>query len=86
MLKADLHIHTEYSLDCDTPIEKIVERCQELGINCLVVADHGTVEGAVQMKKFAPFQIIVAEEILTTQGEIMGPRRQSSVFGHRTGW
>jgi len=84
MLKADLHIHTEYSLDCSTPIEKIVERCQEVGINCIVVADHGTVEGAVQIKKFAPFPIIVAEEILTTQGEIMGMFLKDTIPGGLT--
>lgn len=72
MLKADLHIHTRYSMDCQTPLEKIIERCQELGINCIAIADHGTAEGALEMQKIAPFKIIVAEEILTTEGEIMG--------------
>ncbi len=72
MLKADLHIHTMFSVDCDTPLEKIVKRCQELGINCIAVADHGIVDGALMMQKLAPFRVIVAEEILTTQGEIMG--------------
>ena len=72
MLKADLHIHTEYSPDCNTSLEKIIKRCKELGINCIAVADHGTAEGALKMKKLAPFRVIVAEEILTTQGEIMG--------------
>ena len=72
MLKADLHIHTQYSMDCNTPLEKIISKCQELGINCIVIADHGTVEGALEMKKIAPFPVIVGEEILTTQGEIMG--------------
>jgi len=72
LLKADLHIHTKYSMDCQTPLEKIIKRCQELGINCIAVADHGTAEGALEMQKIAPFKVIVAEEILTTQGEIMG--------------
>ena len=72
MLKADLHVHTEYSLDCNTPLEKIVSRCLEIGINCLAICDHGTAEGALKMKKIAPFKIIVAEEILTPDGEIMG--------------
>jgi predicted metal-dependent phosphoesterase TrpH len=72
LLKADLHIHTEYSMDCSTPPDKIIKRCRELGINCIAVADHGTAEGALKMKKSSPFQVIVAEEILTTQGEIMG--------------
>ena len=72
MLKADLHIHTECSMDCSTPAEKIIKRCRELGINCIAIADHGTAEGALKMQKSAPFQVIVAEEMLTTQGEIMG--------------
>ncbi len=72
MLRADLHIHTEYSMDCDTPLERIVARCQKLGINCIAVADHGTVEGALRMQELAPFPVVVAEEILTPQGEIMG--------------
>lgn len=72
MLKADLHIHTKYSMDCQTPLDKIISRCQELGINCIAIADHGTAEGALEMQKIAPFKVIVAEEVLTTHGEIMG--------------
>ncbi len=72
MLKADLHIHTEYSMDCSTPLEKIINRCLELEINCIAIADHGTAEGALKMQSLAPFEVIVAEEILTLQGEIMG--------------
>jgi predicted metal-dependent phosphoesterase TrpH len=72
LLKADLHIHTKYSMDCQTPLDKIISRCQELGINCIAIADHGTAEGALEMQKIAPFKVIVAEEILTTHGEIMG--------------
>ncbi|MCX7911873.1 MAG: PHP domain-containing protein [Dehalococcoidales bacterium] len=72
MIKADLHVHTRYSMDCQTPLEAIIARCQELGINCIAIADHGTAEGALAMQKIAPFKVIVAEEILTTEGEIMG--------------
>lgn len=72
MLKADLHIHTRYSMDCDTPLEKIIERCQALGISCIAIADHGTVEGALKLQSIAPFTVIVAEEMLTPYGEIMG--------------
>jgi len=72
LLKADLHIHTEYSGDCDTPLEKIVGRCLEIGINCIAICDHGTAEGALKMRDIAPFPVIVAEEILTPHGEITG--------------
>jgi predicted metal-dependent phosphoesterase TrpH len=72
LIKADLHIHTCYSMDCLTPLEKIVERCLKLNINCVAVADHNTITGALKLKGIAPFQVIVAEEILTPMGEIMG--------------
>lgn len=72
MIKADLHVHTCYSIDCLTPLEQIVTRCLELGINCIAIADHNTVTGALKLKEIAPFKVIVAEEILTPVGEIMG--------------
>ena len=72
MLKADLHIHTGYSMDCSTPLDKLIARCLEVGINCVAICDHGTAEGAIELKAIAPFPVIVAEEMLTPHGEIMG--------------
>jgi len=72
LLKADLHIHTKYSLDCNTSLDQVINRCLEAGINCIAIADHGTIEGALKMQGIAPFPVIVAEEILTRHGEIMG--------------
>jgi predicted metal-dependent phosphoesterase TrpH len=59
-------------MDCGMPLEKIIARCQELKINCVAIADHDTIEGALEMQRLAPFTIIIAEEILTPHGEIMG--------------
>jgi hypothetical protein len=59
-------------MDCRTPLEEIVSRCNEIGINCIAVADHGTVAGALKLRDLAPFRVIVAEEILTPVGELMG--------------
>ena len=72
MLRADLHLHTKYSFDCTTTPQAIIRRCQKIGINCVAVADHGTIEGAQRVKEIAPFRVIVAEEILTPLGEVMG--------------
>ena len=72
MIKADLHVHTCYSMDCATSLEELIKRCSELEINCLAIADHGNIAGAKKLKEIAPFSVIVAEEILTPQGEIMG--------------
>lgn len=72
MLKADLHVHTGYSMDCGTSLEQVIDRCRQTGINCVAIADHGTIEGAAKLQKIAPFRVIVAEEILTPHGEVMG--------------
>ncbi len=72
MLKADLHIHTEYSMDCRTSLHQIIGRCVETGIDCIAVTDHGTAEGALKMRELAPFRIIVGQEVLTEAGELMG--------------
>jgi predicted metal-dependent phosphoesterase TrpH len=72
MLKADLHMHSEHSFDSTMSAETIVERCLKKGIDCVAVADHGTIAGAIELKAKAPFKVIIAEEILTPQGEIIG--------------
>jgi len=72
LLKADLHIHTAYSMDCDTSLDQVINRCLEVRVNCVAIADHGTADGALKMQDIAPFTVIVAEEILTPHGEIMG--------------
>lgn len=72
MIKADLHIHTGYSPDCSTPLAKIIERCLKIGINCVAITDHNTIAGALDMKRLAPFKVIVGEEIYTSTGEVIG--------------
>lgn len=72
MLKADFHIHTKYSMDSENTPEDIIARCQEIGINCVTIADHDAVEGALELQKMSPFKVIVAEEVLTFSGEVMG--------------
>ena len=81
-MKADLHVHTEYSKDSTTSLDKLIHRCLELDINCVAIADHGTVEGAIKLKSLAPFSVIVAEEILTPQGEIMGMFLKETIPSH----
>jgi len=72
LLRADLHVHTCYSMDCSTPLSKIIAHCLKIGINCIAIADHGTIAGALKLEEIAPFKVIVAEEILTPCGELMG--------------
>ena len=72
LLKADLHVHTRYSEDAISPPKLIVQHCLKVGINCLAVTDHNEISGAFEVKRLAPFKVIVGEEVLTNQGEIIG--------------
>jgi len=53
-------------------LDTIIERCLHLGIGCVAISDHDEVQGGIELQKIAPFSVIVAEEILTPVGEIMG--------------
>jgi predicted metal-dependent phosphoesterase TrpH len=59
-------------MDCSTTLDQVISSCQEKGINCIAITDHGAIEGALKIKEIAPFPVIVGEEVLTTRGEIMG--------------
>jgi predicted metal-dependent phosphoesterase TrpH len=72
LLKADFHVHSKYSRDCNMTLEQIIRKCQDKGINCIALTDHGSAEGALLLQQMAPFTVIVGEEVLTPYGEIMG--------------
>jgi predicted metal-dependent phosphoesterase TrpH len=71
-MKVDLHIHTCYSPDCNSSLKGIIGQCQKLGIGCVAITDHDTIEGALAMKELAPFPVIVGEEVMSSEGEIIG--------------
>ena len=72
MLKADLHVHSEYSPDSESSLVDIIEHCTAKGINCIAITDHNEIAGAIELKNIAPFTVIVGEEILSSSGEIIG--------------
>ncbi len=44
-----LHCHSHYSLlDGASPIERLVSRAKELGMNALALTDHGNLYGALE--------------------------------------
>ena len=44
-----LHCHSHYSLlDGASPIDALVERAKELGMNALAITDHGNLYGALE--------------------------------------
>jgi predicted metal-dependent phosphoesterase TrpH/glycosyltransferase involved in cell wall biosynthesis len=73
-INADLHVHTCYSKDCASPLESILETAREVGLGALAIADHNEIEGAFVARELSGGDplIIVAEEVKTAEGEVIG--------------
>ncbi len=72
MPKIDLHCHTRFSPDSFTRPEELVTRCVATKLDHIAITDHNTIDGAVEVKRLAPFEVIIGEEIKSSGGEIIG--------------
>ena len=71
-MRIDLHTHTLYSHDSELPLDVAVRGWQREGIDCVAVTDHNTIAGALALREWAPLRVIVANEVRTREGEIIG--------------
>jgi glycosyltransferase involved in cell wall biosynthesis len=76
LIDVDVHMHTDHSADCATPVEVLLATARDQGIGAIAVTDHNEISGALDARaKAARFgvKVIVGEEIKTAdQGEIIG--------------
>ena len=72
-------MHTNYSPDSLLKPERLVERCVQVGLNCIAVTDHNTTDGAFAVREIAPFMVIIAEEVGTSEGEVTGLFLQETI-------
>ena len=74
LIDVDLHMHTDHSPDCATPVEVLLAEAQERGLGAIAVTDHNEISGALEARaKAQGIKVIVAEEIKTAdQGEVIG--------------
>ncbi|AEE14219.1 PHP domain protein [Thermodesulfobium narugense DSM 14796] len=71
--KIDLHVHTNFSKDSNISIDELYKKSILSGINVIAITDHNTVKGAMLAKdRIKDIEVIIGEEILTSQGEIIG--------------
>jgi hypothetical protein len=72
----DLHMHTDHSPDCATPVEVLLATARQQGLGAIAVTDHNEVSGAFEALEKADrygVKVIVGEEVKTaTQGEVIG--------------
>ena len=74
-IKIDLHVHSKYSHDSFTPIDKIIKFAKKVGLDGIAITDHNTIEGALEATrhKNEDIKIIIGSEItLNNGGEILG--------------
>lgn len=72
VIRVGLHLHSRYSPDSITSLERIVARARELGLERIALTDHETAEGALELKRMEPELAIVGQETKTTEGEVIG--------------
>jgi len=77
MIDIDLHMHTDHSSDCATPVEVLIETARDRGFGAIAVTDHNEISGALAAADVAAgmddFKVIVGEEVKTAeQGEVIG--------------
>jgi predicted metal-dependent phosphoesterase TrpH/glycosyltransferase involved in cell wall biosynthesis len=76
MIDVDIHMHTDHSSDCVTPVEVLLATARERGLGAIAVTDHNEISGAHDARdKAAEYgvKVIVGEEVKTKdQGEVIG--------------
>jgi predicted metal-dependent phosphoesterase TrpH/glycosyltransferase involved in cell wall biosynthesis len=74
LIDVDLHMHTDHSYDCATPVEVLLAEAKTRGLGAIAVTDHNEISGALEARDKADgIQVIVAEEVKTAdQGEVIG--------------
>ena len=76
MIDVDIHMHTDHSNDCVTPVEVLLATARERGLGAIAVTDHNEISGAHDARdKAAEYgvKVIVGEEVKTKdQGEVIG--------------
>ena len=76
LIDVDLHMHTDHSHDCATPVEVLLATAREQGLGAIAVTDHNEISGALEARAQAAesgVKVIVGEEVKTAgQGEVIG--------------
>jgi glycosyltransferase involved in cell wall biosynthesis len=70
----DLHMHTDHSPDCATPVDTLLDTAKQVGLGAIAITDHNEVSGALEaLERADGIKVIVGEEVKTAdQGEVIG--------------
>ena len=75
-IAVDLHLHTEWSHDCSTQADELIDHAEAIGLGGIAVTDHNAFGGALEAVELArdrDLVVIPGEEVKTLdQGEVIG--------------
>ena len=75
-ITVDMHMHTDWSIDCRTPVADLLDHAEEIGLGAIAITDHNAFGGAreaVDLASIRELVVIPGEEIKTDgQGEVIG--------------
>jgi predicted metal-dependent phosphoesterase TrpH/glycosyltransferase involved in cell wall biosynthesis len=73
-IHCDLHMHTDHSPDCATPVDVLLDTAKRRGLGAIAVTDHNEISGALAARERANgIKVIVSEEVKTEhEGEVIG--------------
>lgn len=72
MVRVDFHVHSSASFDCKSEPERVAARCRLLGLAPVFLTDHDTIDGAVRLQELGIGRVVVGEEVMTSEGELIG--------------
>ena len=76
VIDVDLHMHTDHSHDCVTPVDVLLATARDEKLGAIAVTDHNEISGALAARARAAeygVKVIVGEEVKTAgQGEVIG--------------
>lgn len=70
-MKADLHIHSNFSNDGKSTVEEIIEKAVELGLGCIAITDHNSFEAYAVAKDNGRVIVIPGIEVSSKEGHIL---------------
>jgi predicted metal-dependent phosphoesterase TrpH len=79
-VKADLHVHTNYSYDSLITPEELVFYAKKRGLTAVAVTDHNRIDGALKIARETDFLIIPGIEVSSRNGHIVGLNVQEPIL------
>lgn len=83
MFNIDLHTHSEASHDGGITLNQYERTLNDNVLDCIAITDHNRIDFALRAREILGEKIIVGEEIMTSEGEVIGLFLNAKVEPHQ---